>query len=151
MAIMPWKLARLSSELYPCTFFSKQSFWPAQNNTSSFCVRVQSIFMLLGITNLDKLTMRAVDIKAAYIHAIVKSNIYGRMSKKPVPYLLRLYPHLFNLINRDGSITFRVLKAVYGVAEASRLWFLHLAELLSKLGYKTSTIDHSRWSCPYTC
>ena len=30
---------------------------------------------------------------------------------------------------------------VYGLAEASRLWFLHLTDLLSKLGYKTSTND----------
>ena len=46
-----------------------------------------------------------------------------------------------NLVNRDGSITFKVLKAVYSLAEASRLWFLHLTDLLSKLGYKTSTND----------
>ena len=35
------------------------------SDTSSFCVRVQSILMLLGIANLDKLTVRAVDIKTA--------------------------------------------------------------------------------------
>ena len=63
------------------------------------------------------------------------------MSKKLVPYLPRLYPNLSNLLNRDGSITFKVLKAVYGLAEASRLWFLHLTDLLSKLGYKTSAND----------
>ena len=44
-------------------------------DTSSFCVRVQFIPMQLGIANLDKLTVRAVDIKTAYLHAIVKSNI----------------------------------------------------------------------------
>ena len=97
--------------------------------------------MLLGVANLDKITVRAVDIKTAYLHATVKSNVYGRMNKKLVPYLLRLYPHMSNLVNRDGSITFKVLKAVYGLAEASRLWFLHLTDLLSKLGYKTSTND----------
>ena len=73
--------------------------------------------MLLGIANLDKLTVRAVDIKTAYLHATAKSNVYGRMNKKLVPYLLRLYPHMSNLVNRDSSITFKVLKAVYG------LWF----------------------------
>ena len=41
-------------------------------DTCSFCVRVQSILMLLGIANLDKLTVRAVDIKTAHLHAAVK-------------------------------------------------------------------------------
>ena len=63
---------------------------------SSFCVRVQSILMLLDIVNLDKLTVRAVDIKTAYLHA----NVYGKMNKKLVPYLLRLYSHMSNLVNR---------------------------------------------------
>ena len=45
-----------------------------------------------------------------------------------------------NLVNRDGSITLKVLKAVFGLAEAFRLWFLHLTDLLSKLG-KTSIND----------
>ena len=71
---------------------------------------LQSIFMLLGIANLDMLTVRAVDIKTTCLHATVKSNVYGRISKKLVPYLLRLYPHLSNLVNRDGLITFKVLK-----------------------------------------
>ena len=31
-------------------------------DTSSFCVRVQSILMLLGMANLNKLIVRAVDI-----------------------------------------------------------------------------------------
>ena len=43
--------------------------------------------------------------------------------------------------NRDGSVTFKVNKALYGLAEASRLWFLHLTGLLAKLGYKTSIHD----------
>ena len=60
--------------------------------------------MLLVIANLDKLTVSALDIKSAYLHATVKSNIYGRMSKKVLSYSLRLYP-----VNQDGSTTFKVL------------------------------------------
>ena len=44
-------------------------------DTSSFCVRVQFFLMLNGIANLDKLTVRAVDIKTAYLHATVKSGV----------------------------------------------------------------------------
>ena len=48
------------------------------------------------------------------------------MNKKLVPYLLRLYPHMSKLVNQGGSITFKVLKAVYGLAEASRRIRTHL-------------------------
>ena len=77
--------------------------------------------MLLGIANLDKLTVRAVDIKTTCLYATVKSNVYGRISKKLVPYLLRLYPHLPNLVNRDGLIIVKFVKKPNGVADASRL------------------------------
>ena len=110
-------------------------------DTSSFCVRVQSILLLLGLAYIDKLRVHAVDIKTAYLHADVKSRVYGRMPKKVVPYLLELYPEMKEFLNRDGSMSFKVEKAVYGLAEASRLWFLHLTSLLSKLGYATSAND----------
>ena len=38
-------------------------------------------------------------------------------------------------------MTFKVNKALYGLAEASRLWFLHLTALLLKLGYTASIHD----------
>lgn len=50
---------------------------------------------------------------------IVYFNVYGRMNKNLVPYLLGLYPHMSNLVNRDGSITFKALKAAYSLAETS--------------------------------
>ena len=110
-------------------------------NTSSFCVRVQSILLLLGVAHHQKLSIHAVDIKTAYLHATVESNVYGRLPKKLVPYLLGLYPDMEKHLNRDGSMTFKVNKALYGLAEASRLWFLHLTALLLKLGYTASTND----------
>ena len=110
-------------------------------DTSSFCVRVQSILLLLGLAHIDKLKVRAVDIKTAYLHADVKSRVFGRMPKKVVPYLLELFPSMKKFLNNDGSMSFKVEKAVYGLAEASRLWFLHLTSLLSKLGYHASGND----------
>ena len=110
-------------------------------NTSSFCVRVQSILLLLGVAHHQKLSIHAVDIKTAYLHATVESNVYGRLPKKLVPYLPGLYPDMEKHLNRDGSMTFKVNKALYGLAEASRLWFLHLTALLLKLGYTAFTDD----------
>ena len=110
-------------------------------NTSSFCVRTQTILMSLGIAQHKKMGIYAVDIKTAYLHANVNSHVLGRMSKKLVPYLLKSHPHMKDHLNRDGSMTFKVKKALYGLAEASRLWFLHLTGLLTKIGYVASDCD----------
>ena len=54
-------------------------------------MRVQFILWLLGMAYHQKLSIHAVDIKAAYLNATVESNVYGRLPKKLVPYLLGLY------------------------------------------------------------
>ena len=39
--------------------------------------------------------------------------------------ICKTYPELNQCRNPDGSITFKVLKAIYGLAEAARQWYLH--------------------------
>ena len=59
-------------------------------DTSSFCTSVQSILLLLGLAKLEKLSVHAVEIKTAYLHADVKSDVHARMLKKLIPYPLDL-------------------------------------------------------------
>ena len=66
----------------------------------------------------------------------MESEVNGRLPKKLVPHLLDLYLNMKKGLNRDGSNM-----ALYGRAEASRLWFLHLTVLLVKLGYIASKHD----------
>ena len=110
--------------------------------TSSYCVRQQTIFLLLGVAAHRNLYVRAIDVKTAYLHAAIQSrNVYARMRKALADLICQTYPELNQWRNRDGSITFKVLKAIYGLAEAARQWYLHLAELLGKFGFKPSTND----------
>ena len=77
--------------------------------------------MSLGIAQHMKMGIHAVGIKTAYLHANVNSHVLGRMPKKLAPYLLKSYPNMKDYLNRDGSMTFKVKKALCGPAEASRL------------------------------
>ena len=110
--------------------------------TSSYCVRQQTIFLLLGVAAHRNLYVRAIDVKTAYLHAAIKSrNVYARMRKALADLICKTYPELNQWRNPDCSITFKVLKAIYVLAEAARQWYLHLADLLSEVGFKSSTND----------
>ena len=103
-------------------------------DTSSFCTSVQSILLLLGLAKLEKLSVHAVEIKTAYLHADVKSDVHARMLKKLIPYPLDLP----QLPLRDGTASIKVRKAAYGLAEASHPM---VSSLLHQLGYKSSAFD----------
>ena len=112
--------------------------------TTSSTVRIQSVFLLLNIASHLKMTVAVIDIKSAYLHAKIKSkNIFGRLAKKYVSTLLELHSDWSEYTQRDGSMLFRVDKALYGLAEAARLWFLHLTALLRQNGYTQSTSDRA--------
>ena len=103
-------------------------------DTSSFCTSVQSILLLLGLAKLEKLFVHAIEIKTAYLHADVKSDVHARMLKKLIPYPLDLP----QLPLRDGTASIKVRKAAYGLAEASHPM---VSSLLHQLGYKSSAFD----------
>ena len=45
--------------------------------------------------------------------------MHGRLPRKLVPYLLGLFSDMEKQLKRDGSMTFKVNKALYGLAEAT--------------------------------
>jgi hypothetical protein len=54
---------------------------------------------------------------------------------------LKLFPSWQKIVRRDGSILFSVRKALYGLAESARLWFIHLVAVLTKFGFVQSKVD----------
>ena len=106
--------------------------------TSSATVRLQSVFLLLQLSCKLKMKLAAIDIKSAYLHANIRSrDLFGRLAK----LLLELRPDWIQYLQRDGSMLFRIDKALYGLMEAARLWFLHLVALLTAHGFKHSQAD----------
>jgi hypothetical protein len=83
-----------------------------------------------------------VDIKTAYLQAPVASrDVYAIMKRTLAEYMIRKYPELHQLRDRKGNITFKVVKALYGLAEVARLWHLYLVDLLTKIQYQVSEFD----------
>ena len=72
-----------------------------------------------------------IDIKSAYLNALLKETIYMRPPRgvlKP---------------GQEGKIL-RLLKGLYGLKQAGRGWYMEMLKVLMKdMGFKRSAIDHS--------
>ena len=62
-------------------------------------------------------------------------DVYMRICRRIVAYLLMMYPELSEYLQADGSIITLLLKAMYGCVQASRLWYDLLIKVLCSRGY----------------
>jgi len=67
--------------------------------------------------------------------------VYVQFRGKLREMILRVKPELAAYIGNDGILYGKLLKALYGCVQASRLWYEKLKEVLIKLGYKQSETD----------
>ena len=70
------------------------------------------------------------DVKSAFPNASLKEEIY---MEQPIGFKNQKYPTRVCLL----------LKALYGLKQSAREWYLFLAEILTKLGFKTLVADQS--------
>ena len=108
---------------------------------ASSTVRSSTIFLVLNVSAKSHLKITVSDIKSAYLHAKVLSSVGGILSKRHVDIVLKVYPQWAQYVRSDGTIHFKVEKALYGLPEAARLWYIHLTQLLKKWGLTQSTTD----------
>jgi hypothetical protein len=89
-----------------------------------------------------KYQMGKVDVKGASIQTPIKGEpVYMRVNKKVSKYVLELYPMYVEVLQNDGGIIVKLLKAMYGCIQTSRLWFNLLTKVLRSVGYVTSETD----------
>jgi hypothetical protein len=55
--------------------------------------------------------------------------------------MLKRFPGLKRYIGNDGLLYFKLLKALYGCVQASKLWFEKLTKVLRREGYEHSPTD----------
>ncbi len=55
--------------------------------------------------------------------------------------MVKRFPGLKRYISNDGLLYFKILKALYGCVQASKLWFEKLTKVLRCEGYEHSPTD----------
>ena len=114
------------------------------DDVSSPTVNLTTLYTVLAIAAHEGHSLTAIDIKGAYLNAILKTV---EVHMKIPAYLARLFvPVYMQLKNRDvseflekdGSLIVKIKKALYGLVESARLCYDHLCATLLSIGYKVS-------------
>jgi hypothetical protein len=83
-----------------------------------------------------------LDVKGAFIQTEMSGTpVYVQFRGKLREMILSVKPELAAYVGDDGILYGKLLKALYGCVQASRLWYEKLKEVLIKLGYEQSETD----------
>lgn len=109
----------------------KQRFGVDYTDTFSPVIKPSTIRVILSLAVTKGWNMRQVDIQNAFLHGILKEEVYMRQppgfqdSAKPKNYICKLK------------------KALYGLKQAPKAWHSRLTGKLIELGFKASVADSS--------
>jgi len=83
-----------------------------------------------------------IDIKGAFIQTEMEGPpVYVRCDKNLTKLIIQVLPAIKKYVTATGTLYCRLLKALYGCIQASRLWYNKLTKVLRELGYEHSPTD----------
>jgi hypothetical protein len=106
-------------------------------DTSSPTVSIESLFILCCIAAKEGRKTKTADIPSAFLNTPQPetSEVLVRLDKRASEAFSRLYPRYRPYIGMDGTAIVKLLKAVYGTVEASKLWYHHFSGTLRKMNF----------------
>ncbi len=116
-------------------------------NKSSPTAAIHSLFTVLALyAGKTDYQMGKVDIKGAFVQTpMTGPPIYMKIGKNIVKYVVEIFPEYAKYVTKEGILYTRMMKAMYGCVQASRLWYEHLTKVLKEAGYKAVGMDECVW------
>ena len=110
---------------------------------SSPTVAIHSIFVCLAFAAFQGITEVAkIDVKGAFIQTPMEGPpVYIRFSPQLTKLIVKRFPQYAKYVNSKGCLFGKLLKALYGCIQASKLWFNNLVRFLKSEGYEQSPTD----------
>jgi len=110
---------------------------------SSPTITVHSIMTALAVAACNPCIKAAkIDVKGVFIQIeMVGPPVFIKCRPKLMQLILKLLPGLRKYVSKDGRLYCKLLKALYGCVQASKLWFEKLAKVLRAEGYEHSLTD----------
>jgi len=115
--------------------------FPEDYDKSSPTVRIETIMFVLHFAVLLGLAIDVMDVGGAFLEAELDTEEYVSINKDLVENLVRLFPGVFDFVDRDGKIVVRLKKAMYGLKESPMAWYQCLKKALAPLGFEPSEHD----------
>ena len=86
--------------------------------------------------------LRTYDITGAFLHAVFREGGYiGIIDKDSAEEVLAMRPDLKTGLRRDGTLLVRIVKALYGLEEAAKLFYKMLTKTIIAHGYTRTCAD----------
>jgi len=123
-----------------CVDGSKQTFGVNYTETYAPVVKMTTIRILLAIVALYDLELHQMDVKTAFLNGVLNELIH--MEQPP------------GFIKGGRDMVCQLNKAIYGLRQSSRVWYLTIAEFLAKLGFKRVESDYGlfvNWTATSKC
>ncbi|MBW0538725.1 hypothetical protein O181_078440 [Austropuccinia psidii MF-1] len=90
-----------------------------------------SLRLLFSTACLKKWSIRAFDVKVAFLHSLIDKPVY-------------IWPPMGMNIPKFNVL--KLNKALYGTKQASRCWWLHLRAILQRIGFRNNEEDLSTYT-----
>jgi len=106
-------------------------------------VGVHSIMMGLGVVACNEgYVVGKLDVKGAFIQTeMTGPPVYIKCAGELKWLILEVYPTLRKYVGLDGLLHCKLLKALYGCVQASKLWYEKLRGFLEREGYERSATE----------
>lgn len=107
-------------------------------------LQICSLILILNIAAYFNAIITSQDIRTAFLTTLLPPNsqIYVRFSKIIAALLMKLNPEKYkSYIQPDGTLVGRLLRSLYGLREASSLFYTFMYNIFISLGYETCFHD----------
>lgn len=98
-------------------------------DTYSPVIKIFTLLLLIAICAFNGILLYKCDVVGAYLNGLLDQLVYV----KPPDF----YPY--------KNTVWRLIKGLYGLKQAGRLWFMKLSGVLVELGYSQSSFDPCLW------
>jgi hypothetical protein len=86
---------------------------------------------ILAISALEDLELESVDISSAFLNGEIDAEVYMRQAE--------------GFVEIDSTWVWKLVKSIYGLKQASRIWHKKLDDTLRGLGFERVKCEHSVW------
>ena len=110
---------------------------------SSPTVALHSLMACLALAASNGMTkIGKIDVKGAFIQTeMVGPPVYIKCDPGLTKLIVEVLPAIKKYVTAEGTLYCRLLKALYGCVQASKLWYNKLTAFLRSLGYEHSPTD----------
>ena len=132
-------LIKLKARLVAGGHRQDRALYPASRRSSP-TANIQSIFAILSIAASESRRVMTFDVGMAFLEADMDEDLYMMLDKDTTSAILSIHPEFGELV-RSGKLLVKLMKALYGCVQSSKLWYDRITCFLLSIGFSINPLD----------